>query len=715
MVSNDQKLELGFDRPLSSQDALQADKLGRNGYAHAAVNALERVGSTAGFVLSVEGAWGSGKTSTLAMIEALLRAQEPAPVIVHFNPWLVGDRDALLRHFLSKIAAEVKLADRAADASKVARELKAYCRVFDFIKLIPGAEPWSSLVKSVIESAGDTVDSIASYKTPDVESRKLRVEEALRRFERPIIVFVDDIDRLFPLEVFEMVRIVKAVGDFPNVGYVLAWDPKYVCDALKAVHLPRAQTYLDKVVQVRLPLPVIGLQARRVLMNEALSRLNADAEKAYFANAQDRLTTLYFSGLREMLEQPRDYARIFNTITVIEPMLRGEVVLADIIGLAALMVKAPRVYELMRKNPEWFVGPLPGNQSFKKTEVILKDGEAERDAAFAKCSHPSAVRRLVHCLFPLTVHADEKFIRGRVLDVEGHIAAPARFLVALQLHVSGDDVSFVMARRYLVHVDQRSTITSSLTPQNCIGFLECLGAVAESTAVTGVDDVEQLCLDIARLADIEPFPAKSQDRSEFFRLQAENVAVGVIRQIMKVATISKPSAIAERIVIDPAALTVGMELFASSYLFDKEDEDAIRCAPESRANLSNQIAHNIVQAARAGRLLTSCNPSLLLWRFSGVAPGECPKVFNEMRTNDPSLDGFALAILSIGYDTKKGQYYALPEDRSKVEAYCPLGDLEKHASERIADPTLGFPAKAAWRAVVEKKTIYGVDGTYVRA
>jgi predicted KAP-like P-loop ATPase len=364
-VSNDQKVELGFDRPLSWEEALSADTLGRRGYAEAAVHALGRVNSTAGFVLSVEGAWGSGKTSTLAMMEALLRAQEPAPVIVHFNPWLIGDRDALLRHFLSKIAAEVNLADHAADGKKVAREIKACGKVFDFIRLVPGAEPWASLVKTVIESAGEAVDSVTSYKTRDVEARKKKVEEALRHFGRAIIVFIDDIDRLFPLEVFEMIRIVKAVGDLQNVGYVLAWDPEYVSDALKAADVPRSETYLDKVVQVRLPLPAIGLEARRVLINKALSRLHPDADKASFANAQGRLQMLYFSGLREMLEQPRDYARVFNTVAVIEPTLRGEVVLADIIGLAALMVRAPRIYDAHAQGAtmvRWAASRRPGSQ-----------------------------------------------------------------------------------------------------------------------------------------------------------------------------------------------------------------------------------------------------------------------------------------------------------------------------------------------------------------
>lgn len=713
VVSNDQKVELGFDRPLTLKEALRADKLGRRGYAQAAVDALRQVNSTAGFVLSVEGAWGSGKTSTLAMMEALLRAQEPAPVIVHFNPWLVGDRDALLRHFLSKIAAEVKLSDHAANGKKVARELKAYGKVFDVIKLVPGAEPWASLVKNVIESTGETVDSVASYKTPDVESRKQRVEEALRRFGRPIILFIDDIDRLFPLEVFEMVRIVKAVGDLPNVGYVLAWDPEYVSDALKAADVPRAETYLDKVVQVRLPLPVIGLEARGVLINEASSRLHPDADKAYFANAQDRLGMLYFAGLREMLEQPRDYARVFNTVAVIEPMLRGEVVLADIIGFAALMVRAPRVYELMRKEPRWFVGPLPGDQGLKKTEEVLKEGAARRDAAFDQCSHPSAVRGLVNRLFPLTARVDELAF-GRVLDVEGHIAAPARLLVALQLHLSGADVSFVVARRYLMHADQRGQIASSLTQQNCLEFLECLGDVAESTAAVGVTDVERLCLDIARLVDTEPFPSRSQNHLGFFRLPAETVAVRAIRLIVKAAAADQTFAITERIVGEPEGLTVATELFARSYLIDKEDNESLRCAPVSESKLAEKLAKNILEAAKAGRLLATCSPGFLLWRLSSVAPGQCHKVFAAMKSIDASLDGFALAMLSHGFDSIKGQRYSLPDDRSMIEAYCSLEELKKHANKRLADESLRLPAQAAWRAVVEEKSVYGVDGSYAR-
>jgi hypothetical protein len=715
VTSQDTKVQVGFDRPLQAKTALQDDKLGRRNFVQVAVDALRGVNSTAGFVLSIEGAWGSGKTSTLAMMQALLQEKKPAPIIVHFNPWLIGDRDALLRHFLARIAAEVKLADHAADGKKVARELKAYCKVFDFIKLIPGAEPWASMIKSVIEATGDSADSIAVHKAPDIEARKGKVEEALRKFDRPIIVFVDDIDRLFPEEVFEMVRIVKAVGDLPNIGYVLAWDAEYVSEALKAANVPRSQTYLDKVVQVRLPLPVIGLEARRLLINDAFDRLHPRAHDKYFANSENRLGSFYFAGLRDILEQPRDFTRVFNTVAVIEPALRGEVVLADIVALATLMLKAPHVYELMRKEPRWFVGRLPADHgTLKQSADILREGSEQRDAAIAQSSSPNATRRLLHRLFPLTAKADDEFAIGQVRDAEGHLASPTRLLVATQLHVSSIDVSLVLARRYLFHADQRDDIVRGLTHQNCLEFMESLGEVAKTTSASDFSDVDRLCLDIARMADTEPFPSKSRDRSSLFSLPPENIALQAIRMVIDSAAADRGSTIAEQLVVAPGALTLGMELFVSSYLSDTGDREKPLCTSQSKSRLTIKLAKNVLDAAKAGRLLETCNPGFILWQMSQVARGDCSKILAALKNLDPTLDDFAMAFLSHGYDSQKGRYYSLPTDRKRLEAYCTLEELQQHAKGRLTESDLKLPVAAAWRSVIEEKSIYGVDGSYAR-
>ena len=121
------------DLPLAAGSAAANDRLGRIGFARAAVAALRTVSSRAGLVLSVEGSWGSGKTSALALIEDELGTlpKESRPITVHFNPWLVGDRDALLKLFLGKLTSAAGRVDNAEVAQRAAKELQVYATVFE--------------------------------------------------------------------------------------------------------------------------------------------------------------------------------------------------------------------------------------------------------------------------------------------------------------------------------------------------------------------------------------------------------------------------------------------------------------------------------------------------------------------------------------------------------------------------------------------------------
>jgi predicted KAP-like P-loop ATPase len=465
------KKELRLDRPLRPGKALDADALDRRAFASRVTEVLRRITPDEGLVVSVEGPWGSAKTSVLAMVEELLNAEPDGerPLVVHFNPWLIGDREALLRQFLASIAKAVRLTDHAKEGKRVAKELKTYSKAFDVLKLIPGAEPWASIVKSVVESVGDATGAAAEHKTPDVEARKDALEKALRKFPQRIVVLLDDLDRLYPSEAFEMVRIVKAVGDLPNVGYVLAWDEKYVSAALERLNVPFAGNYLDKVVQVRLPIPPLSFSQRMALMNQGLQRLPPEALVAHFPNGDDRLASLFHAGQRELVEQPRDVVRLFDVVAAIEPGLRGEVHLADMLGLATLMTKAPAVYDLLCRTPQAFVGRRPGaTASFDKPLEVIQSFADERNKAIDSYPCAKGVRDVVHWLFPQTAKADDVFTLDRVVFLEGHLAHPERLQVALHLSARPGDLSLVRVRQYLFEPAKRGEIAATLQQDNCI-------------------------------------------------------------------------------------------------------------------------------------------------------------------------------------------------------------------------------------------------------
>lgn len=705
--------DIDNDTPLQPGDALKRDKLSRQDFARSAAKAIRKAPSTSGLIVSVEGVWGSGKTSVLSMIEALLIGDEAAskPLIVHFNPWLVGEKDALLRHFLSKIANSVKLNDHSRDGKKVAKELKAYAKVFDLVKLIPGAEPWASMIKSVVEATGDATDSVAEYKTPDIEAYKLRVEEALRQFERPIVVFIDDIDRLFPLEVFEMVRIIKAVGGLPHVGYVVAWDSEYVVGALEKLGVPFAASYLDKIVQVRTRVPSLSVVARRRLINDALDDLDPEVLRVRFQGQNERLSSLYHSGLRDLLDQPRDVVRVFNALRMMEPLLRDEIVFADILGLSALSIKAPAIFELLRRKPRLFVGRLPDDVLInKKSKELVHDGISERQAAYDDARSAGAAQRVVHFLFPEVAKAEGGLALDKSSFVGGNVSHPARLEIALQLSVTGGDVSIKAARRYLEDPAWRESVVPQLTLENCDEFVELVGDVGRSMGKEVTTDLETLCLDLAQLIERPLFVDRAKSAKRALRVQIEDVALGSIHQLVQSVDKSRAETVSERIAVDSVALTCAAELVRRSYSPDGRSNERMLLAEGGRERVLRAFSANVLEAARANRLLEANNAGFILSIMARVIPQACPDLLSALKASDPTLDSFASSYLSTRWDSSKGWSYSLHDNVAHDEAYWPLDQIRAHAADRLQDPALQYPARAAWRAVVEGKRLYG-DGS----
>ena len=87
------------DRPIENPEA---DRLG---FAEIAENLAKSVvsnGARKGFVIGIEGKWGSGKSSILNLLAAHLRKVEDITVL-RFDPWVVGDRDSMVAALMGRV------------------------------------------------------------------------------------------------------------------------------------------------------------------------------------------------------------------------------------------------------------------------------------------------------------------------------------------------------------------------------------------------------------------------------------------------------------------------------------------------------------------------------------------------------------------------------------------------------------------------------------
>ena len=398
---------------------------------------------------------------------------------------------------------------------------------------------------------------------------------------------------------------------------------------------------------------------------------------------------------------------------MMEPLLRDEIVFADILGLAALSVKAPVVFDLLRKKPRLFVGALPDDLTIlKKPEDVIKEGAEERRMAFEASGAASAAQRVVHFLFPSVASADDSFSLGKGTYVEGNISHPAKLAIALQLSVTDGDVSIKAARQYLQDPTQRESVVAGLTSENCDEFIDLIGEVGESLRGEGVADLDELCVSIARLVEKPLFVQRATSNRRALRLRIEDMALRAVSLLAGATDKGRIPAISKLIAMDSVALSCAAEVVNRSYVTGRDRySEGIELLAKDKGKVLRTFSENVLEAARLEMLLKMNHAGFILWTMARVAPQECPALFSVLRASDPTLDRFALYYLGGSWDSTKGNSYSLPRDASLHEVYCPLAEFKSHAAARLQDASLQYPERAAWRSVVEGKSFYGVDGT----
>jgi len=88
----------------------------------------------------------------------------------------------------------------------------------------------------------------AKSPKPTLEAVRKELKEELEKLPAPIVVVIDDIDRLSKAEVRMVVQLVKANAEFPNLVYVLLFQKSIVASALGEITCEGGQEFLKKIV-----------------------------------------------------------------------------------------------------------------------------------------------------------------------------------------------------------------------------------------------------------------------------------------------------------------------------------------------------------------------------------------------------------------------------------------------------------------------------------
>ena len=224
------------------------------------------------FTLGVDAGWGMGKSSLMRKMEVSLQSKRDVET-VWFNAWTAEGHsvlEGLIKSVLDKI-----------DPNILRRTLRRK-------HLMSGVRVVMSIVAGVLR-VGNVVDKIWERISIDPRARnQMRdlmvhaMDEWIKRGRttngRLLVVFIDDLDRCSPTNVFQVFEAVKLYLDTQGFVFIIGFDSTVVSEAILAEKKYSKQItsrdYLDKIIQILYQVPVPDEEQVQVFIEQCLESSN---------------------------------------------------------------------------------------------------------------------------------------------------------------------------------------------------------------------------------------------------------------------------------------------------------------------------------------------------------------------------------------------------------------------------------------------------------
>lgn len=380
------------DDPIDSKD----DELGRRPYVDTLVGSFKRISDRAeSSITALIAPWGAGKTSVLRMLTSELESTH-GWAVRPFTPWdYTGVESATLGFFdtLRDALPKDKKWNQTRDTlGRIVLRVAPATSVASFI----GVDP-----SKAVEAIGKAIGGDATIPT-----LLKRVNDSLSGLDNPILVVLDDVDRLTPPEILNTFKLIRNLGRLPNVHYLLAYDERTLLDLIRKADLTahdegRARDYLEKMVQVRFDLPVFRAKDTDELLSAYLGQLTDDYSIELEEQEWARFREAYRSCIRERLTTPRSVKRFIGQVDAFLGTMVNEVNFIDLLLTTFIRVAEPSLWATLPSHR----GLLTGTDMMvfarrRSPEQNASDWGDVLDAAKVSPSHQDAVTKVLSVAFP---------------------------------------------------------------------------------------------------------------------------------------------------------------------------------------------------------------------------------------------------------------------------------------------------------------------------
>ncbi|GAF05328.1 KAP family P-loop NTPase fold protein [Saccharicrinis fermentans] len=343
------------------------DTLNRKPQAQSLARDIHHIGY---YNVGIVGAWGEGKTSFVNMVLDELKNLDNV-VTVRFNPWQSKSPEQISKDYFRTLKICLK-----PFSGEVYPELNKY------LDILLNTE------KNVVTKLTRQLSSVITLE----QQKEKFVNEALKRINKKIVVFIDDIDRLDSNEVIEVFKLIRNTADFTSVTYIGAYDRNYLINSISKINGYKPEEYLAKIFQSEYVLAQYDEFSRVIFFIESLMKRFKEGSDEYRLIEEKKGELIQnrskWNWFIRLITNMRDVKRMVDSFSYAFPKVWADVDFYDLVNLYCIRTKHFSLYEILKS---------------KKIVKVMSDGVHVFDSNLIeekKIEIPGEVDKLLSVLLP---------------------------------------------------------------------------------------------------------------------------------------------------------------------------------------------------------------------------------------------------------------------------------------------------------------------------
>lgn len=310
------------------------------------------------FNILISERFGDGKTTFLQFLDDKLKELSDQKIrTMTFKPWLCDTPDEIITDFFTQ------LANILGQYSQIGTLLHKYS---------------SSLSNGSALLLTRILTGILGHNKESLSQQHDILTKRLSECAFPIVIYVDDVDRLQSKELLMLLNLIRDTANFPKIFYVVAADRMSLIDLLQTEEISDADFFLRKFFNFELSFPAnddVILNSIKNQIQELIEYHQIPPKSLSDGKIDKTIGEIFrIKYINEVFQNERDVKRFFNLLSysvdlISKDNILEDVYFVDLFKLTIVQMLRPDIYRLFRDKKRYFLTEQNGSLTFANKDI----------------------------------------------------------------------------------------------------------------------------------------------------------------------------------------------------------------------------------------------------------------------------------------------------------------------------------------------------------